>query len=175
MRNVDVDAVVPLQEIAERLTMMVGTREEVPTVPDEENIEESPLEAGFDIGRLEEAPGDPTVFRCPECGGALWELEDSGLHAYVCHVGHSFSADSLLAQQGDQVERALWSALRLLEERGALNERLAERVGSQGLAKSKTHFESMARRANEEADVIRGLLHKPDGPAEDALEEGEAA
>jgi two-component system chemotaxis response regulator CheB len=175
MRHVDVDAAVPLQEIARTLTMMVGTREEVSTVGDEDEIEESPLEAGFDIGRLNEAPGDPTVFRCPECGGALWELDDGGAQAYVCHVGHSFSDESMVAQQRDHVERALWSALRLLEERAALNERLAERVGAQGLAKSRASFESAARRATEEADVIRGILQTPDGGPEDELAEGEAA
>lgn len=173
-RNVAVDAVVPLDEIPQTLTMMVGAGKEV-AVAGEGKIDESPLEAGFDIGQLEEAPGDPTVFRCPECGGALWELEDSGLHAYVCHVGHSFSADSLLALQHDGVERALWSAVRLLEERAALNERLAERVGTQGLEKSKARFERNARTANDEADVIRDILQKSDGVVADAPEEDEAA
>ena len=174
IQNVEVDAVVPLEEIAERLTMMVDSGKEV-AVGDGEKTEESPLEAGFDIGRLDEAPGDPTVFRCPECGGALWELEDAGLQAYVCHVGHSFSAESLLAEQQDDVERALWSAVRLLEERAALNERLAERVGDRGLAKSRGRFESSARLAYEEADVIRKILELPSREGEDDLEEGEAA
>jgi len=155
--------------------MMVRTEEEVSAVGDEEKIEESALEPGFDIGRLDEAPGDPTVFRCPECGRALWELENGGAHGYVCHVGHSFSAESLLTQQSDHVERALWSALRLLEERAPLNERLAQRVGTQGLAKSKAQFASTAPRTSEEADVIRAILQSPTEEADEEQEEDAAA
>jgi two-component system chemotaxis response regulator CheB len=169
MRNVEVDAAVPLREIANTLTMMVGTAKEA-VVDDEEKVEDSALEAGFDIGELEEAPGDPTVFRCPECGGALWELEDGEFQAYVCHVGHSFSAESLLAQQGDGVERALWTAARLLEEQAGLQERLAQRMGARGLAKSKAQFENKASRASEAAEAVRSILQEA---PED--EDGEAA
>jgi len=172
IRNVQVDAVVPLREIANTLTIMLGT-EEV-EMADEESVDESALEAGFDIGQLEEAPGDPSIFRCPECGGALWELDDGELNAYICHVGHSFSADSLLALQRDGVERALWSAARLLEERRALNERLAERVGGQGLAKSRDRFARPAERAYADAHAIRKLLQVPDADAREDSE-GEAA
>lgn len=173
IRNVDVDAVVPLQEIAATLTMMLGAEEET-AVGDEEHLEETALEAGFDIGRLDEAPGDPTVLRCPECGGALWELEDGELHAFVCHVGHSFSAESLLGQQGDSVERSLWSAIRLLEERAALNTRLAERMHAQGLEKSTARFEAQARRATKDAAAIRALVERA-GDVSEQLDEGEAA
>lgn len=160
------------REIANTLTIMLGT-EEV-EMADEESVDESALEAGFDIGQLEEAPGDPSIFRCPECGGALWELDDGELNAYICHVGHSFSADSLLAVQRDGIERALWSAARLLEERGALNERLAERVGGQGLAKSRDRLAPTAERAYEDAQAIRKLLQVPDADAREDSE-GEAA
>src|SRR5581483_6405188 len=33
--------------------------------------------------------GKRFVFTCPECNGALWEIEEGGGLRYSCHVGHS--------------------------------------------------------------------------------------
>lgn len=125
---------------------MLVARKTEDTVGDEEHVKDSQLEAGFDIGRLAEAPGD---------------------------VGNSFSADSFVAERGDQVECALWGAVHLLDERAAMNTRLAQRVAAQGLAKSLARFESAARRASADAGAIRRMLQTP--PSCDELDEGEAA
>ena len=137
--------------------MLVGAGEET-TTPDDETIETTDLEAGFDVAEAREAPeSGPTPLRCPDCGGALWELEDGGLQSYACHVGCTYSADSLLEEQGDAVERALWTAVRMLEERAELSDRLSERrdgratharaTGSSAtLVPSKTRPRSSARR-----------------------------
>src|SRR5262245_19915618 len=37
----------------------------------------------------------PTVLTCPDCGGALWELEDHGRLRYRCHVGHGITSEGL--------------------------------------------------------------------------------
>ena len=47
---------------------------------------------------------------------------------FRCRVGHVYSPDSMLAAQTDEVDRALWTALRTLEERAALAKKLAERA-----------------------------------------------
>jgi two-component system chemotaxis response regulator CheB len=114
IENVDVDRVIPLQEIPAALTMLTGASEEAET--SEHETEATEVESGFDISEQRDAPGSPTVLRCPECNGALWELEDGDLQSYACHVGHVFSADSLLGEQEDAVERAIWSAVRLIPE-----------------------------------------------------------
>jgi two-component system chemotaxis response regulator CheB len=72
--------------------------------------------------------GNPSGFACPECGGALWELTEGELLRFRCRVGHAFSSDTLLAEQSDSVEEALWMALRALEENAALPRRLAGRA-----------------------------------------------
>ncbi|VXD20268.1 CheB methylesterase (fragment) [Planktothrix serta PCC 8927] len=69
--------------------------------------------------------GSASMLTCPDCGGVLWELQEGNLLWYGCHVGHAYSIDSLLEQQGDDVERALWSAIRALEEKAALARRMA--------------------------------------------------
>jgi two-component system chemotaxis response regulator CheB len=62
-------------------------------------------------------PGTPSGFSCPECGGGLWETTEGGVTRFRCRTGHGYAFESLLADQGDAVEAALWSALRTLEER----------------------------------------------------------
>jgi two-component system, chemotaxis family, protein-glutamate methylesterase/glutaminase len=163
LTEVGADAL-PVGAIAERLTMLVGTPEEA-DMPDDENVHETDLEAGFDIDDVREAPGDPSPFVCPECGGSLWEHEDGDAASYVCHVGHAFSAESLLDGQVDGVERALWSAVRQLEEHAALVNRLAERMRARGQERSSERFRERARVADEQADLIRRTLLEPPADA----------
>ena len=61
-------------------------------------------------------PGSPSTMTCPECHGSLWETREGALVHFRCRVGHAYTAESLLAHQADQLEAALWTALRSLEE-----------------------------------------------------------
>lgn len=80
-------------------------------------------------GALAEVEGDePGVAAdlvCPICQGKLTETQINGFQMFHCHVGHSFSLESVAAEQAEEVERALWSASRALEESAALSARLA--------------------------------------------------
>ncbi len=107
--------------------------------------EESPT----DVGKL----GTPSVFTCPDCNGTLWELQDGELLRYRCRVGHAYSAESMIEAENESVERALWAAVRTLEETAQLSRRIARRTG--------TLREELIRKAaerEEHARVIRGLL-----------------
>jgi two-component system chemotaxis response regulator CheB len=106
----------------------------------------------------EDRPGKPSVFSCPECHGTLWELEEDGLLRFRCRVGHVYSSDSMLAAQTDEVDRALWTALRTLEERAALAYRLAERGRARDHHWVEKAFMVRAREAEAEAKQIRLLL-----------------
>ena len=158
--------VLPLREIPARLTMLAGPSEEGVTT-DDETLPDTDLEAGFDVSEQREAPGDPTMLRCPECGGAIWEIKDGQEYAYACHVGHTYSEESMLDGQRDAVERAMWSALRMLEERSALLNRLAERMAQGDRERSRRRFEEQARLADEQAATIRrALVEAPALPGE---------
>jgi two-component system, chemotaxis family, protein-glutamate methylesterase/glutaminase len=101
--------------------------------------------------------GPPSSFTCPECGGAVWELREGELMRYRCRVGHSYSEDAMIEAQGVTVEAALWTALEVLEERGELLQRIADRMAGR-LPKSEARFQAGARDALERATLIRRAL-----------------
>lgn len=69
---------------------------------------------------------EPLGFSCPECDGVLTQIRNGETVQFRCHVGHSFSLESFSEAHADAVERALWVALRRLNEQRAIQENLSE-------------------------------------------------
>jgi two-component system chemotaxis response regulator CheB len=105
-------------------------------------------------------PGVPSTQTCPECHGTLWEVQDGGLLKFRCRVGHSYTAEALITHQAEQLEAALWTALRALEEHRALARRLASRAASNGHRHSAARFTEEAVDAEHHASVIRTVLNE---------------
>jgi two-component system chemotaxis response regulator CheB len=103
-------------------------------------------------------PGRPSGFSCPDCNGVLWEVQDGGPVRFRCRVGHAWSPESLLTQQSEALEAALWVALRSLEERAALATRLAEPARRRGHRITTTRFREQAEEAQQAARLVRRLL-----------------
>jgi len=95
---------------------------------------------------------------CPDCGGALWEVQEGHVLRFRCRIGHTFSPESLLDQQAEALESVLWGAVRALEERAALAQRMAERFRSRGDERLAVRFDARARASVDRADVIRSAL-----------------
>jgi two-component system chemotaxis response regulator CheB len=70
--------------------------------------------------------GAPSGYTCPDCNGSLVSI---GLGNFRCRVGHAWTPDALLAARDDEVEDALWVALRSLQEKANLARKLAGNVG----------------------------------------------
>jgi len=98
-------------------------------------------------------------FACPECGGILTNDGAPGVPRFICRTGHSFSADSLLQGQAEGIEAALWAALRTLEERCDLANRMARSARERGHTLSEQHFERVVAESTERARLIRAALH----------------
>ncbi len=105
--------------------------------------------------------GVPSSFSCPDCGGVLREVEDGTTPRFRCRTGHAYSAQSLLESQAETVEEALYTAVRALEERADLAERLARSAGSTGRSYSQSHFRQRAAGARSSVEVLRRLLDDP--------------
>jgi len=154
IRHAPVDFVAPISDIPGLVTKLVGE----PASPRPPHLPGVLAEVEGD------EPGVGSDIVCPICHGKLTETEVNGYHSFRCHVGHSFSLESVAAEQAEEVERALWSAARALEESAALAGRLA------ASARGEMHqrFAEKEQAQMRDADLIRrillagGILARPD-------------
>ena len=102
---------------------------------------------------LEEAMGDLVPMTCPECSGPLWTIKNDRVRRYRCHTGHGYTAKALATKQDDGIEAALWSAMRLMQERANNLESLAASTAGGGEL-----FQGRADESRKNADIIRSLL-----------------
>jgi len=163
IRHVDIDHVLPAADIAKLISDAVGDEvkrgDAVATKKESE-----PLAADTKpISEMRAKFGPPSAMTCPDCGGALWEIEEGKLTRYRCHVGHQYSGAGLDAGQSDVVEAALWTAVRALEEHADLRSRMSRRADTAGLSIVATSFAETAVQAHTQAQIIRDLLTTTDG------------
>jgi two-component system chemotaxis response regulator CheB len=131
-------------------------------VPEPTPVVEGDLGLEADMADMDEQamadpdrPGTPAGLSCPDCHGAMFEIDDGTLIRYRCRVGHAWSPETLLVEQVEEAEAALWMAVRSLEEKGALHRRLADRGQS---TMSRDYHHERAREADDSAAIIRDLL-----------------
>ncbi len=86
--------------------------------PDE--LMQDVVEQDMDRQARDERQGQASVFTCPGCGGALWQIRQPVLIQFRCHVGHVYNADILLSEQSEALEAALWTAVRTFREKSIL-------------------------------------------------------
>lgn len=159
IENVAVDHILKLAEIASVLNEISHEPiEEGETVSGE--IDREAKIVFQDKAALErgERPGNPSPLTCPDCGGVLWELQDDNLIRFRCHVGHAYSSNSLLAEQSNSVETALWSAIRALEEKAALARRMAVQARQQNRLMSEAQFRKRAEEAEQHSALVRQVI-----------------
>jgi two-component system chemotaxis response regulator CheB len=137
------------------------------TVPDDRLDEVMEVERPGDlIEQSRRRPEGPaTGFTCPECSGALWEIREDDVVRYRCRIGHSYSEDAMLVEQGSAVEAALWSALEVLEERAELLRRVADQR-AQAHPATRRSLERAAEEAAARAELIRQALVTGAEPAD---------
>ena len=161
LRSVQADHVLPAQEIGRLLggmTVVTGEAgEEIPVDPiadDEARIQEDFTEQEHDRRR-----GEITMFTCPDCGGTLWQAGTGEYLHFRCHVGHTWGSEALLGHKSEEIEAALWSSVRLLEERATLSRQVAARMRQSGQGDRRAGgVEEEAGLDERRADAIRQLL-----------------
>jgi len=168
----------PAAQIAGLLSKLAGQQVEVPE-------DEPPADLQAEMQGL--LDGDPQIapvardysgFTCPDCGGPLYHAPKDAADSYDCLVGHRWSPESLLEEQAGSVERAMWLAIRSLDERRRLTERLAASARRRGNPISAARFHAASEEATLAADVIRGATAKmtpvTEEPVDDQLAVGES-
>lgn len=136
----------------------------------EQDISEHLETANEQVTRL----GELAPLTCPECAGPLVKMADAAVHRYRCFTGHAFSAETLLADQQHRVERALWAAVRSLEERGHTLLALANASRGSGYTKGAQPLEREATQLRDYAQTLRAILLAPREMAELPKAEAEA-
>lgn len=152
--------ILPLGEIAAKLTEL--TKEQVV-------IEEGKMHGGDTTNadelvrrEIEAAEkgreGQQIGISCPDCGGALFEIHDGSLIRFRCRIGHTFSPETMVAAHNDEVETALWAAVRILEEQQSLYGRIANGHREANRTRLVDRFEGRAKEAEEQASMIRRVI-----------------
>lgn len=155
-------AVVPAAALAEQVSRLVTLEADLPLAsapqPDEELTAEI---GGLLTGSAETGPRSraDSNLTCPECGGPLYAWRNERAETFDCLVGHRWSPQSLIEGHSASVERALWLAIRSLEERGRLTAALADRARERGHVLSARQFDTAAEEARRSADVLREAVN----------------
>jgi two-component system chemotaxis response regulator CheB len=174
MKYVDVDACLPVVELASKIVVLTKTEAPMPKTPhDTTDLEREVNIAGLDLSVIDQdrEQGDLAPMTCPECYRPLWENSDGGPVRYRCRVGHGYTAEAMEMSLARVAEDALWTALNTLEESARLYERLAAQATTAGDRQSARRFIRSGQTYMTRAGVIRKLLE--DGSVTEISEEQE--
>jgi two-component system, chemotaxis family, protein-glutamate methylesterase/glutaminase len=160
IESVDVDHIARADEIGLLIDRLAREQVELAPAPPasdlltlhDEGAKMKPTE--MEIDRLARR----SVFSCPECNGALWEVREGGTLSFRCHVGHGYTARYLREEQDTVLEQSLWSALRALTESAALDERLAKRSEEGNLPKAADAYRRNAEEKRAQETMLREFL-----------------
>jgi two-component system chemotaxis response regulator CheB len=164
LRYVKVDRCLPLAEIPHLLVQLskqpAAEQEAYPMTEEieiESNIAEHQMNTKEFFENLE-AIGTRTNYTCPECNGSVWQIDKSEPLRFRCHTGHSFTADTFLAEQTQSLEKALWSATRIMEEKVMFLRQMSERMGNYNLQSAAAKYEDNAKSLDAEVSLIRDII-----------------
>lgn len=149
LEHVAADAVVPSGLVADTIVAMVKGED-----PPDVSSRPGPVRA--QAGNP--SAGEDEITICPDCGGVLSERVEDGVHVWECRVGHRYSPESLVDGQAEDIEAAMWAAIRALEDRSRLLGRLADQYDTRGHERTVSSFRRRASSAREQALIVRDAL-----------------
>jgi two-component system chemotaxis response regulator CheB len=165
LRATDVDYRATIAELGDLLVRLV-CEEAGPTSGPFSDIE---LEVKIALGRgpvprSVAALADVVALTCPACGGVLSQVRNEPLR-FRCQVGNAYTAEALSAEKEDAIDEAVRVALRIVEERAVLNEKLAVDARRSGYIHVAAFNEERATELRTYADTLRaGIGALTNGP-----------
>jgi two-component system chemotaxis response regulator CheB len=159
IEHATVDLTLGATQIGSALIQLVN-RDLAPRPPIEQDwidIENRLTVRDSDMNDLEEI-GKPSSLTCPECGGALWEISRPGPIRYRCHTAHAFTARVLESLQGEEVEDAIWAAVRALHEQERLFIKMSEKSQQLGHSISSAEYLAKAEQARKHSQSLREII-----------------
>jgi two-component system chemotaxis response regulator CheB len=158
LQALDPDRVLQVDAIGGALIRLVEEPAE-PREPPANVVYESKLDGEViaspdQLGKL----GPQTPLSCPDCGGPTWHVGTARWRRYRCYLGHQSSAERILEQSDEQVEGAMWSAIRALHERVTTYDRLAADALDAGSKGTYTLFHNKAEEARTQVELAREFM-----------------
>jgi two-component system, chemotaxis family, protein-glutamate methylesterase/glutaminase len=152
LARAEVNFVLPVSQIASLLKRSADEQIEGSMSSDIPG-ESHEVAAGVNSGK---APNEASGITCPACHGSLWEVPGDPVPGFECRVGHRFSGEAFLGEQGEAIEAAIWSAINSLQERADTLRRVAARLDEDSPLGRK--YLERAEEADGQADTIRQAL-----------------
>lgn len=154
LEHVDVDGVGTAAELGRMMGNALETVLTRARAAEDLGIE-SVLAKGGTVGeRAVFQIGKASRFACPECHGVLAEIEEGSILRFRCHTGHGYSIQTLAAEVDEDIDDSLWNAVRALEEKALLLERV--RAASQS-----SEDTAQLDRVRDRLEILRAMLLSP--------------
>lgn len=151
----EVDYVVPADQLARLLVELVASEAGPWHEPSDELQLDVQIAAGDRLGSANlKRMATPSALSCPDCHGVLSEVRGSRPLRYRCQIGHAYTAE-VLAAHGQHVDEAIRVAMRVLEERVTLVERMAQDARETGRTAVAELYESRAIEYHDYARTLR--------------------
>lgn len=160
LNRMEVDYCVSLSEMGAVLEKVIQNdqiahKEIPPDVKAEAEIAEKMATGIETVSEL----GTSTVYTCPDCGGILTEIkEDNNNSRYRCYTGHTYSLSDLLLKQGNNIESTLWVALRMMEERKSLLQKMEIQNRQRGFARLAREHQERGEELQLHIEQLKVLL-----------------
>lgn len=151
----DVDYRAPLSGLAELLVKLT-TEEAGPAVAVPADIR---TEVEIALGRRSDPQviagiADPVPMSCPACGGVLSQIRQPPLR-FRCQVGHAYTAEALAEVTEGSVDEAIRVALRIMEERATLTQKMADDARRSGRDAAAVSYERRVSESRAYASVLQ--------------------
>lgn len=119
-----------------------------------------PLQLEEQTPAIEGGPFErPTAITCPECGGALRRSAVGPITKFGCHIGHSYTAETMAIAQFDKMERMMRASVRFLNERAEFCLQMAEHTYT-AQPQLSASWQAASRQALDRAYKLRDLVEQ---------------
>jgi two-component system chemotaxis response regulator CheB len=160
INNVQVDYIVPLNEIADLLVKLSSNNKWKQKQTKKSKEMEIEIKMAMDKTVGEDTIkkiGEVSQFTCPECHGSLWKMDNGNIIRFRCRTGHAYTGQALVQELSESIESRLWSTIRGLEESVSLIKYLTKE-GSDQEKETLNKYLSSAKKAEKQANDLREIL-----------------
>jgi two-component system chemotaxis response regulator CheB len=159
LRATDVDYRAPLSDMAAILIKLAAETAGPPVAipPDIRTDVEIALGRRSDSGVLAKF-SHPVALSCPACGGVMSQIERRPPLRFRCQVGHSYTAEALASEKEGTVDEAVRVALRIMEERAVLTDKMADDARRSGRDAAANSYKQRVQESRAYAETLRQAI-----------------